>query len=552
MVQTRHENGKANSKRASQNGKHEPEDPHFENDLNERCLLCCMLRDNACVASLGITAEDFRVASNQLVFRAIRDLLASGRPATLDAIGNLLLDRRQVEYVRYTYLADLWTATQAFDMPVSFSRLVREQSLRRQLVMNAGEILRAAQEGKPLLDLCNDLGEEQARLQALAEGSTSTDAFDFGWKNFDEFMAADHRLTWAIEEMMVLKQPMFVGGPSKSLKTLIGLDAVISLASGTSFLGKYVVPERQRCLVLSGEISEATLKDAMASMCRGRGLCTDTLKDWIIIGSNMPKITNDAHMTSLRQSIERFKADVLMLDPTYLCLMNGTVEVTASNYMMMGELLYRFSRVCLDAGCTPMLFTHFKMTTPFAKEPGLEDIAYAGFQQFARQWMLVSRRSTFDPTPATQWNEMVNELWFVSGGSSVPGKRLALDVYEGIRDREFQGYSWRVDVSNVTDAKQHKAGQAMEDKFEADTKKQEAKNRHDENAVLKVIDDYATNHQPLTRRKVSEVIGARWDSVAGAVERLLHRNILELYEAEAQFGGRKRKVTALRRRKTEC
>jgi hypothetical protein len=365
---------------------------------------------------------------------------------------------------------------------------------------------------------------------------------------FKDIKSQDCTLRWLIEEIAVANQPLLVGGPSKALKTLTGMDAALSMASGTPLFGKYRVPQRKRCLVLSGEMAPATLIDALRVMCRARGVDPDSIHEWLIFGENMPQITNAMHMASLREDIERFQADVLMLDPTYLAMMSGDVEVDPKNYMKMGELLFRFSRVCLDGGCTPLLFAHFRTTVPFGKEPTLADIAYAGFQQFSRQWILLSRRSEFDPTPVTEQNELRNELWFVAGGSSVPGKRLALDVYEGIRDREFKGYSWRVDVHNVTEAKQNKTTEAVQERIDAGKKRKDIRRKQDENDVLLTVDAMAARRELATRRKIRTTLGWGADKADGAIDRLLADDILEELEKRILVGCSEKKQSYIRRK----
>jgi hypothetical protein len=78
----------------------------------------------------------------------------------------------------------------------------------------------------------------------------------------------DVRHRWLIKNVLVRDQPALLGGPKKSLKTSIMLDAAISLGTGKPFLGKFEIPERVRVAVLSGESGQSTIR---RRRCRSPG-----------------------------------------------------------------------------------------------------------------------------------------------------------------------------------------------------------------------------------------------------------------------------------------
>src|SRR5262249_22080578 len=82
-------------------------------------------------------------------------------------------------------------------------------------------------------------------------------------------------------------------------------------------------------------------------------------------------------------------------------------------------------------------------------EPQLEDLAYAGVQEFARQWILLSHRSPFDPDDP----DGKHELWLNAGGSAGHSLLRAVNIFEGKLGDDFGGRAWRTEFFLPTDAR---------------------------------------------------------------------------------------------------
>ena len=86
----------------------------------------------------------------------------------------------------------------------------------------------------------------------------------------------------------------------------------------------------------------------------------------------------------------------------------------AGNLFVVGRYLQAISDLVRDTGVTPILCHHLRKGVTEPHEPAeLEDIAWAGFQEFTRQWLLLNRRSRYEPDQPGH-----HELWMNVGGSA--------------------------------------------------------------------------------------------------------------------------------------
>jgi replicative DNA helicase len=90
------------------------------------------------------------------------------------------------------------------------------------------------------------------------------------------------------------------------------------------------------------------------------------------------------------------------------------------------------------------LIHHFTKTSGKKAEnaPGLDDLAWAGIGEYARQWLLVRREEEFTPRIGP------HKLIMTAGGSAGHAGIWHVRVEEGIANTDLAGRKWKVQVSD--------------------------------------------------------------------------------------------------------
>ena len=182
---------------------------------------------------------------------------------------------------------------------------------------------------------------------------------------------------------------------------------------------------------------------------------------------DVPQLDNAIHLAALRKFVIDRQLEVLILDPTYMMMVG--LGQDASNLFVVGRYLKSLTDLIRDTGVTPVLCHHMRKGLNDPYEPAeLENIAWAGFQEFIRQWVLINRRSKYDPDQGGH-----HELWMSFGGSAGHSSLWGVNVDEGT-SLDAEGRHWDVDVITSSDAY---AGRVDTQREEQDRRQEHVRNQ---------------------------------------------------------------------------
>jgi hypothetical protein len=334
------------------------------------------------------------------------------------------------------------------------------------------------------------------------------------------FIRADYRREWFVRKVMVKGRPGVIGGPQKSMKTSITVDVLVSLATATRFLGEFEVPRPTKVLLISGESGAAVVQETCRRVCRAKGIDPDVMDGFAYWGFDLPRLDSPEQLAALAQFIQDNEIEVVILDPLYLCLLTGGHSIDPANLFDVGPLLKTITQTCLDAGSTPFLVHHFRKNRENPNgPPELEDLSFAGIQEFARQWILINRRERYEPGSGD------HKLWLSVGGSDGHSGEWAVDICEGTVHEDFRDRDWNVIIHKASEAREEvarsreaakaaKAAKAEQAKADAAVRKRcDALER-----ALGILRGYPDG---LTKRRWREALGCNNEVISTMIETLL-------------------------------
>lgn len=319
--------------------------------------------------------------------------------------------------------------------------------------------------GADVRDILHDRLDGAEQIRRCIEGAGPATADPLGNdapERFEQLTCAglvsrEFPIQYLVEDMLVKGQPCIIAGPKKGLKTSLTVDLCLSLATGGHFLGKFLVPEAVPVGLLTGESGLATIQETVLRISRKTGR-NPALVDRFLIVDTVPRFGDAASEAAFAHFVADNKLAAVIVDPVYMAFPGGD----AGNLFVQGEYLRAASQICQATDCTLVLVHHTRknLAEPYG-QPELEDIAWAGFQEFARQWLLVNRRAKYTPGTGS------HKLWLSIGGSVGHGSLWGLDIEEGVTPNRV----WDVSVMPPEEVREGVARQRAERRTEKDQEK---------------------------------------------------------------------------------
>ena len=350
-------------------------------------------------------------------------------------------------------LADLWNATHTGDEQWSDSELNKKIEDARQEVEASGELGRYQRRSRTIVRESHDAAARSRNLTDPAERgeqrqSREPEPIKYERVTSAQLDATEYHIEYLIDGVLVAGQPCIVAGGKKNLKTSLIIDMAVSLSVGGFFLGKLPVSRACRVLVMSGESGLPTLQETARRIAKQAGHRLGNL-DNLIWSPDLPRFGDLLHMDAFETCLMEDEIEVVFVDPAYMAMPGGD----ASNLFIQGALLQSATRICQRMGCTLVLAHHTKRggRADLFAPPELEDIAWAGFQEWARQWLLLNRREKYEPGSG------FHRLWLSVGGSAGHSSLWGLDIAEGVYNGQSERY-WQVDMLKSEDVRDDAEG----------------------------------------------------------------------------------------------
>ena len=302
-----------------------------------------------------------------------------------------------------------------------------------------------------------------------------------------DFLAADYRRRFLIKRILVQEQFCVLGGAKKSLKTSVLVALAVALASGVMFLGTFEVPVKCKVLMISTESGGATLQETLRRILLSHGLTSSAVEGLAFAGlkGDIPQLGLETHLQEIEDRIREHGFTVLIIDPAFTSMLIGSEgrAINFGNLFEVGNVLTRLANLGQRTGCTIILAHHTRKNSsadPYAPMQ-LEELSQSGFAEACRQWLLLSRRESYDPGSG------LHKLWLNVGGSAGHSGLWSIDVDEGQPDEHLSGRTWNVDVRSATETR------AEDREARKEAKRQKARHE-DATAVLEVLRRYPDGH----------------------------------------------------------
>ncbi|MFN2555683.1 MAG: AAA family ATPase [Nitriliruptorales bacterium] len=144
-----------------------------------------------------------------------------------------------------------------------------------------------------------------------------------------------------------------VAAEDKAGKTWASLDAAVSVASGSRWMGEYVCAKPGAVLGFLGEGGERKMVRRLRAIGEARGVVTEYLP--IRLCFRVPHLTSEDHVAAIGAELGEYPARLVIVDPLYLAARGAR----GSDLYEMGAHLERVQHVVQEAGAALVIVCHW-------------------------------------------------------------------------------------------------------------------------------------------------------------------------------------------------
>lgn len=251
---------------------------------------------------------------------------------------------------------------------------------------------------------------------------------------------------WLVRPVWPADAYGILAAEQKAGKTWSGLDLVVSVASGTPWMGMYAVDRPGPVLAFLGEGGERKMKRRLDAICGAHDVALADLP--IRFCFRVPTLTNLEHLAEMGEEIKRNKPVFVYLDPLYLAAKGAK----GSQLYEMGEHLSDVQILCQRHGAALMIVHHWNKT---GEGKGSKRMTGVGPGEWGRVLISVSV-VTKHTDPTTKRTSVVLEWGFE--GDEIPDEEVRIrrqvwaenpEDLSSAMHYEVEPLAWNVEVDSA-------------------------------------------------------------------------------------------------------
>lgn len=159
--------------------------------------------------------------------------------------------------------------------------------------------------------------------------------------------------SWLVKDLISTGGCGIVVGPPKGLKTWLLIDLLVSIATGTQFLGKFEVINKGKVLFFCAEQNEESIKKRVLSVAITRGLTESDLSNFLIIAENNMDLSDRGDFSKLIATIDEHQPVLVALDP-----LRRVMSIDENSSKQVGEILSKIRNVQRELNVSFVLAHH--------------------------------------------------------------------------------------------------------------------------------------------------------------------------------------------------